>query len=168
MLTLAQATAILSVLMAFGVDTSVLENIRAILIPAPVVQPTPVLGAAQQVPQPLPVIQPVMTPAPIEQPVPTPAPVLPTISSIGIDGGILHVTTFDQIDIAATGLPEGVSLGAMQFSDRPTLVNRNGKVTRDGHGYGVKLDGLPAEFSEIDVTIKSLSGGLLTQHVVVR
>lgn len=184
MLTTLQIGAILAILAAFGVEPSIISQVSTELQPH-------VATTTQQASQ---NTQPIQTPSEpnlgattpvINTPVvDTPAPVVqsvvmnpPTISSISIDQGILHVTSFEKLNISDTILPEGVTLGDVQFDDKAALINRNGKLTRDGHGYGVKLNGLPPLASEvsdgeqansIDITLVGSDGGEITKSVVVR
>lgn len=129
----------------------------------------PILGAVQP-----PTPTPAPTPAPVDNQPPAPLPVVqlhpmnPTLDWISIDHGNLHVTANIPLDISKTILPDGVTLGDTEFNDRPALVNRNGKTVREGHGYGVALKGLPAEFTSIEITLVTPDGGTVTAPVIVR
>lgn len=132
------------------------------------VDPTPVLGATQptqptQQPQTQPVNNPPATTTPVVQSPPMP-PSSPTIDAISIDAGVLHVSSVEPLDINATILPAGVTLGTFDFNDKRSRIGQSGV----GHGYGVHLNGLPAEFTPIDITLVGTNGGQITKSVVVR
>jgi hypothetical protein len=178
MITLLQANAILSILMAFGVGTTTVDSVRAILIPTatttqqvavvqtPVIQNAPVYFGSTAPSNPQPVVQ---TPTQVQTPVVQSVVMTPPgISSISIDHGVLHVTGYDALNIDATVLPKGVTFGNFVFKDKRALVNRDGTLANDGHGYGVVLNGLPAEYTQIPITLVGTNGGTTTENVVVR
>lgn len=170
-MTILQITAILSLLMAFGVDAPTLANVHDLLIP-PIVNAAPAtINYVPVTTSPIVENAPVYfgstvdnTPAPVA-PVVALAPMEPTvIDAISIDRGTLHVSSTLALNLQATILPEGVTLGAIEFSDRVSKIGANGK----GHGYGVKLEGLPEEFAQIAITLVDVNGGQVTKTVVVR
>ena len=129
------------------------------------VDPTPVLGTTQPA-QPQPTqITPIVdnTPIPVA-PVVQSAVMPPQIDDISIDHGILHISSYEPLDINKTILPTGITMGAFDFNDKRSRIGRDGV----GHGYGVRLVGLPADFTPIDITLTGMDGGQITKSVIVR
>ena len=91
-------------------------------------------------------------------------PMPPQIDTITIDHGVLHISSYEPLDINATILPAGVTMGAFDFNDIRSRIGKDGV----GHGYGVHLEGLPEEYTSIDITLVGMDGGTITKSVIVR
>lgn len=91
-----------------------------------------------------------------------------TLYWLSIDSGVLHISSDEELDISKMILPQDVTISNIEQDNVQTSYSKDGKLMRDGHGYGIKLNGLPAEFSNIDVTLVGKSGSQITQSVIVR
>lgn len=183
MLSLAQITALLSLLLAFGVDLGTVNHIHDILTP-PAASTTPItIVPVQQSPivpnapvyfgstapvqpvvqQPAPVVQ-----SPVVDSIPFTAPLF-TIENVSSAPFSLRVTSTKPI--ASIELPEGVTLGTPEYDNRQdgsvVYILISGKRTAVPTYYSqIPVNGVVAG-QTITVTLKDAAGDVITREKIV-
>lgn len=199
-----QAEALLLVLVAFGVDQPIIDNVRAILEPVSAPSGTTTAPHLPQFQIPWPVFVPHPAPAPVVPPAPVPGntatstpepvvvlppvdtkpPVLNNLFSIDyaaqrskpadIDaaaGYYLRLISNEPLDLEATVLPQGMSLGEAVYSGLSAahdVVKFPGNNTPQRYYYYEVPISLNGTTGPVVVTVKDLAGNGVTRTLIVQ